>query len=387
MGNDLGIRWSSRMRENYEILITCLPEQVRNYVGKNIQKEIQRSVTMRGIDEVDTSALVNSFILNTPVFFRGNLELKIQKLGMNPKDYEKDIPKRDLVALKEDIALTCRGANLPYDEESVNQIIDIFGEQFAYIMALVSFRSTTKSKKSLSYRFVNLFLDYNPYQMVLEHNLVNKETGHAIHNFIKEVLAKERIQGYGMDFGAASGFEKIWIYFPLMVKHDVNQFAMLEYAPKSIAANLDFFERYGIKDYYINGLDFTSNSTNLYFPANRIPKLNNELVKRMLTELGMTEWTERIIELCTKAAIVYFTFTWDSLTIERVCFAITEEDISKIPYDLDPFIKKYVDVAPTVGDDKKFIYGLTFGKNLHYVKIENDYSDSMVDCLKELHKE
>lgn len=378
------IKWTSDMIEKYEELLTCIPAQARKFVGKNILYEIAKITKLRGLDTVDTSAIVNGFLLNTPAYFRALVERKMYEVGFNPTLYENDMPKRDLVQLKNDILLTCKKMGFDYDEENISMMLNIFEPQFAYMKAPISFRSTTKGKQNLSYRFVNLFLKYDPYRMIVGNELI-EDRGHKIHKFIQEIQSKERIQGYGMDFGASTGFEKIWVYFPFNIRQNIKHFAMLNHAPQSLEYNLNFFQRYNLNEYYIAGFDFIKNSMNIYFMTNRIQKFGNKMIRDMLTDLGMTYWTEHMIELCTKAVIVYFTVTWDSLKIERVCFGVTEENLEKIPYELSPFIKDYVDATSSISDNPKYIYGLTFGRNMNYTKIENDYSGTMVDYLKGVH--
>jgi hypothetical protein len=110
--------------------------------------------------------------------------------------------------------------------------------------------------------------------------------------------------------------------------------------------------------------------------------LSPNTVSAMLGESGLRIPSTEMLGYCSKASICYFTFSWVSTRIERACYCVTEEDESKIPTHLDPLLERYVRDAPFASQKRSFIYNITPTRDGVYVKIENDYVNSMIGMIE-----
>ncbi|HMB22911.1 MAG TPA: aromatic prenyltransferase, partial [Anaerolineales bacterium] len=177
------------------------------------------------------------------------------------------------------------------------------------------------------------------------------------------------------------GIAKIWSFLKQHPAIDT-LCTRLPSLPESVKQHLAFFEKYGLKYVTLLGLDFRNKTANIYFMIKKPGLFPPDKVTAMLEELCLKVPTQEALEHCSKAMIYYFTFTWDSPHIERACFGVTESDATKIPTHLDPLLRKYVDHAPILGKERKFIYNITPSRQNIYIKIENDYTNSMVDLMQ-----
>ncbi len=290
--------------------------------------------------------------------------------------------KRDLVLMGDDIVKSAQIAEVSYDRSIINTVLEVFEKQFSNPQASVTFRTTTKDaeKRGLNVRYVDVWSPHDPFLMATENGLI-AETGHPIDDLYPEIKAKCPIMGCGIDFGAAKGFEKIWPYFPPHMPVPIENVYSITSFPDSVKNSSYFFSKFGLDKITLAGIDYPKRSTNIYFMTNSIGKFSTERVTEMINELGFRVPSSKLIALCTKAMLSYCTFTWDSPRIERLCFTILAHDPSEVPVHLHPVLENYTLRSPVLGEKRKFIYCITLAHNGDYIKIENDYSSSMVDIL------
>lgn len=106
-----------------------------------------------------------------------------------------------------------------------------------------------------------------------------------------------------------------------------------------------------------------------------------EACTALVEEIGFEPASKEVMEKCSEAAHLNYTFSWDSDRIQRLCFGMTCDSPEEVPVHLHPLMEKYVEASPFQSEKRKFIYGVTFKPNGRYYKIETDYNGTMADFL------
>ena len=186
--------------------------------------------------------------------------------------------------------------------------------------------------------------------------------------------------GYGVDVNVAAGLTKIWTFF--QIPQPMEKAYAMSSLPESIKAHADYFLKYDLDVFHLFALDYSKKTLNLYFMVKEPGKFPPEKIAGMLEDLGFEVPQPEMLEFCSKAITIYYTFTWDSPEVQRVCFGVIASAPDEIPTHLDPLIEQYVENVPFFTENRKFIYGITFAPENIYIKIENDYNDSMTDLME-----
>jgi hypothetical protein len=139
--------------------------------------------------------------------------------------------------------------------------------------------------------------------------------------------------------------------------------------------------RYDLTDVAILGVDYRRRTVNLYFlkpPGYFAP----ERLRHMAGDFGFDPPGEEWLRHAAMAVPIYFTFSWISPDVERLCFAAVAPTPHDVPVHLDPLIERYVAGAPFATPRKLFIYNMTLARGGNFIKIENDYTGSMADLMR-----
>jgi hypothetical protein len=284
--------------------------------------------------------------------------------------------KTDLQRLHDDIIKACEVSSAPYNSEAIWSVLNVYPEFFKG--SPISFRTTTKppNKRAVNVRYVELDVPHDPFPTALNAGLIQKQ-GHPVEDIIPEMQSRfpfDGFGGYGVDFGANYGFEKIWGFFN--GSQMIEEIYRMPSLPDSVKAHADYFARHNLKDPRLMGVDFRNKSINIYFFAHEIQGFSPEAVVGMIRDLGFTVPSEEIVQHCARSLPIYFTFTWDSPRAERLCFC-THAEKENVPVHLDPVIKQYVEGAPVLNQEGLFIYNITLARDGDFFKIENDYTGTL----------
>lgn len=288
--------------------------------------------------------------------------------------------KNDLETLYADIVKAAEIAEVAYDSNIIHKVLGVYKDFFSGSTITFTTNTVPKEKRRLAVRYVEFQVPHDPYAIALSAGLL-KTQGHPIENLQLEIQDQEDIIGYGTDLVVDYGIAKIWSFLKQHPAIDT-LCSRLPSLPESVRQHLAFFEKYGLKYVTLFGLDFRNKTANIYFMIKKPGLFPPGKVAALLEELCLKVPAQEMLEHCAKAMICYFTFTWDSPQIERACFGVTESDATRIPTHLDPLLKKYVDHAPILTNERKFIYNITPSRQSIYIKIENDYTNSMVDMMQ-----
>lgn len=282
----------------------------------------------------------------------------------------------------DDILTTCTVADIETtenDRETVRKFLNTYPEFFTE--TTVSFRTTTKpkEKRDLSVRYLAFDRPHDPYRMAIDRGFL-VESGHPEEKVIPALQARFPAMGYGSDFTVKQGFEKIWILFltgPLTLKEVLS----LSCLPPSIQTHAEFLDRNDLNLSALFGINYKQHAFNLYFERQGPRWLHPDKVARMLDELGFAVPSPEILEINSRAATFYYTFTWDSPRVERISFGLPAFSPSEVPV-LDPLLTRLTTEAPIRFPQRQFVYNTTYTRDQDYYKMDVDYSGKMAPILK-----
>ncbi|HUX98111.1 MAG TPA: aromatic prenyltransferase [Candidatus Deferrimicrobium sp.] len=284
----------------------------------------------------------------------------------------------NLEQLQADIIKAAEIAGISYDKKKIWAVLKAYEEFF--LKSAVTFVTSTKplEQRALAFRYVNINIPHNPHSIALENGFIT-EQNHPVDNLFSEITENYPIMGYGVDTDVAHGLSKIWTFF--QIPQPLEKAYAMASLPESIKRYAAYFQKYDLTVFHLFALDYSKKTLNLYFMVKEQGKFPPEKVAGMLRDLNFKVPTQEVLEHCSQAITIYYTFTWDSPRVERVCFGVIAPELNQIPTHLHPLIKKYVEQAPILIPNRLFIYGLTFAPTSDYIKVENDYSGSMAELM------
>jgi hypothetical protein len=278
-----------------------------------------------------------------------------------------------------DVANAAAVAGAAFSPAQVKPVVAAFEEFF--IESAISFRTTTKKvgARALNFRYVELARPHDALAIAHRHALLPRGSGTA-ESALLAIQGDFPILGYGVDVGADFGLEKIWSFFPHR-PWPAPMVADLPYMPNAVRTYLPFFQRFQLDLVSLLGIDFRSQTVNLYFMQR--PGLYAAAdVSAMFSELGFEVPTPALLDLCRRAVPVYCTYSWDSDAVQRLCFGIPFKDGAKPPSGMDSVIDRYVEHAPFASGGRSFILSVTANATGCFVKIENDYNGKMIALME-----
>ena len=285
----------------------------------------------------------------------------------------------DLEKMHIDIIKAAEVADAPYNEDIIRRILTAYKDFFKG--SVVTFVTSTKpkEKRSLSVRYVELDVKHDPYEIAVSNNLLKQEK-HLIHHLLTEIKRNYPLMGYGVDADVNYGVSKIWSFF--QIPQPIEKAFKTPAVPESIQKFSDYFKKYDLDVFHLFALDFRNKTANVYFMVKELDAYPTDKVASMISDLNLQVPSQEVLEHCSKALTIYLTFTWESSTVDRICFGTGVDDPSLIPTHLDPVLKKYSQGAPFQTDDRRFIYSITPSRTGDYIKIENDYMGEMINLMK-----
>ena len=250
-----------------------------------------------------------------------------------------------------------------------------------YSGSAVTFKTTTKPKteRGLTVRYVELKVPHDPYSIALSQGVL-KQQDHPIYDLYHEIRDKYPMLGYGVDVDVRDGLAKIWTF--IQIPQPISEALNLPSLPKGIKDNLDYFNSNKLSDFSLFALDYLDKTVNIYFMMDKPDIYSPDDVAEMIGQLGFEVPSQEVLEHCTKAVTIYYTFSWTSNKIERLCFGMSAPNPDAVPTHLHPLVERYTKHAPMLADRRAFIYSMTFTKDGLYIKIENDYSGSMIELME-----
>jgi hypothetical protein len=259
--------------------------------------------------------------------------------------------------------------------DKVWPILTAYGDALPKSKDEIMFRVVTgaRNAEELDYRF-SISKDVDPYAVALSNGLTTK-ADHPVGALLSDVQERCPIDSYGIDFGVVGGFTKTWLYFPGDDKQGLSRLADIPSMPRSLAENVSFFARHGLGDKAsLIGIDYPHKTVNVYFTGLPAECGEPKTILSMLHEIELPDPSEQMLKLGQKAFAIYFTLSWDSSKIERICFAILTPDPMALPVRLEPKIEQFVRSVPYAAADRKFIFGAVSSADGEYYKLSHHTS-------------
>lgn len=281
----------------------------------------------------------------------------------------------EVAELYSTIEESARLLDVACSRDKVWPVLTAYGDTFACAATVVAFRVATAVRHvgELDCRFTTHPKERDPYASALSAGLT-PETDHPVGTLLSDLQERCPIDSYAVDFGVVGGFKKIYSFFTPNDLQDLSTLAGLPSMPPGLAANADFCSRHGLADRVgVIGIDYPHRTVNIYF--NDVPAqcFEAKTMTSMLREIGLPDPSERMLRLGQDAFGLYATLNWDSLRVERICFAVTTTDLTTLPVRIDPAIERFVKSVPYGDADRKFVYGVASSTAGEYYKLESHY--------------
>lgn len=259
--------------------------------------------------------------------------------------------------------------------DKVWPILTTYGDTLA--QAVIAFRVATGTRNAgeLDCRFTMLPKELDPYAVAVSNGLITG-TDHPVGSLLSEIHERGPIDSCGIDFGVVGGFKKTWSFFPSNNLQELSWLTELPSMPRSLAENVGFFARHGLDDKVsLIGIDYPHKTVNVYFGSAPSECFKPETMLSMLREIGLPDPSEQMLKLGQEAFGIYVTLNWDSLKIERICFAVMTPDPMSLPTRLEAQIEQFIRNVPYNYDaaDRRFVYAVTSAATGEYYKLQSYY--------------
>lgn len=376
--------WKPEVKKLYEAVVAGTPETVRPIVRPVVLEAAEKKCKERNGKEVAEVDLVVAMFEVTPPAFQDMMKGDLIALGVDLDIYLAKIKctykfNTDLKQLVDHVLKIGDLVEVNCDEKAIWKVLNAYKD--FYTGSTVTIRTTTKpkEKRDISVRYLEHMIPHNPdpYTVAIDEGLIEKN-GHPIHKMFNEILSTFDILGWGVDLDVRKGLSKIW---PFIVPGSFEPTYTMSTIPNAIKKHKDYFTRHGLNVFSVFGLDFRNNTTNVYFMIKDPSKATPEKYETLLKELDFEVGPPEVMKKCCEALTIYYTFSWDSDRVERICFGICCPEEGQVPVHFHPLMKKFVENIPIITNIRKFIYSITFDRDGLFFKVENDYTESMIDLL------
>jgi hypothetical protein len=376
--------WADAADDVYRRIVSRVPDAQRSLVEAPLRRGSESRAGRRAPTAVTEADVIVAFFDVTPEAFHSQVIANLTSLGIDYRPYlgaspSQPVTRTDLGRLMADLKSMSAIAEVPFDALKTRAVIDAYADLFQ--SAPVAMRTTTKPKerRDLSLRYLDMLRKHetDPLATALEKGFV-KNDGHPIYAFYEETKERCGAFGFGVDLNVRSGFSKIWMA-PYAGRATLDMVADIPNLPQGAKNTRDHFARHGLDSFGLFGFDFVHRTTNLYFMIKH-PETPRDYAK-LLADVGLTPDMPAALEACRPAHVLYYSFSWDTETVQRVCFAIVCENRGQVPTHFDPLIAKCVADAEFMQGGEKCIYSIVWAPHGHYFKIDNDYSGTMATDL------
>ncbi|MEU5143574.1 aromatic prenyltransferase [Streptomyces sp. NPDC021139] len=275
----------------------------------------------------------------------------------------------DLARFLSDLKAYAELAEVDFDSRAVEQVVDVFAEQFA--TGTITVRTTTHeaSARSVNFRYMYPDSPHDPVEIARENGLL-PDADPAVMSLLAEVTDTIPLW-WGLDASVGHGVQKVWAFFERPL--EFGEIASLENIPHSLRDHRERFGEARIERFAIMGFDFRDNTTNLYSEMVSPGYFDQEDIARMIRDMGSLPPDTEEIGRCRGAINVYYTFDWNSPQARRLCFAVPARE-GEFPSHLHPLAARFAAEAPVQAERRDLIFNPTFGARGKYLKMEADYT-------------
>jgi aromatic prenyltransferase len=273
----------------------------------------------------------------------------------------------NLAKLSVDLRRYSEIAGVACDSVGVDRVLDTLAD--LSVNASVGVRTTTKP---VSVRDVNFRLLYpdpvHPVARLCRAGLLTFD-GHPMENLLDEVVDRFPLR-WGVDASVRGVVDKIWVMFDGGVA--LEEILALPHLPHSVREARAHFDKSGLDCVGLLAFDFTSHTVNVYRKPFTSGTLTPGSVAEIISDLGFPLPSHQELEHDGRAFSIYYTFSWDTPGVQRVCFPMLYAG-HEFPTYFDPLLKDFVEQAPVAAASRSFGFYTTYGPNGGYFKVQADY--------------
>jgi hypothetical protein len=251
---------------------------------------------------------------------------------------------------------SARLVGAPCSRDKVWPVLTAFGGTFDNSMVVFSTLTGEHHGGQLDYCLTLPPEITDPYARALESGLLEK-TDHPVGSLLSDIHQQDwAIHEHFTDCSAVSGFKKIYAHFPRDLQK-VSRLAEIPSMPPSVRENLPLFDRYGMENVAMIGIDYRKPSVSLYFQFTAETRPTPENLRAMLKEVGLPDPSDEMLEFAHGSFRCNITLGWDSPKITRATFAPPPgpgKDIAAVPAPVEPHLQHFAKTAPRAYDGERW---------------------------------
>jgi len=244
---------------------------------------------------------------------------------------------------------SARLLDVTFSRDDVWPILTGLGDALGENLVVFSAQTGEPHEGELDYSFAAPSGIGDPYPYAVEKGFL-PETDHPVGALLSDVHARIPVKEYGIDCGVVTGFRKFYAHFPQELQK-ISKVADIPSAPPAVADNARLFDRYGLTDVAMIGVNYRDRTVSLYFQFAPEAHLETKAIRAMIREIGLHEPDERMLEFVHKTLRANLTLSWDSSKIIRLALAPPPGrglDLAEIPAQLPPHFERFATSAPRV---------------------------------------
>jgi hypothetical protein len=282
-------------------------------------------------------------------------------------------PSRDVERVVADVAEAARVAGV---EPNLPRIREVVAAYDGFVHAPVEMRTTDLPlpRRDVSFRYVDFVRAHDPYEIALRSRLL-PETSASVRDLIPQLMAQDfRLLGWGIDAAVTTGLEKVWPFYTAAYPVE-RLFALPSLAP-AVREQALLLRAHGLTHFSIIAVDYAHATMNLYFMV-RAP-LSTTGVVEMLKAMGLRVPTGPELDYVAHGVAINITFDWTSTHVRRACLYVPAPGPSLLPGFLAPNLRDFAARAPFLAPTRSYIVGCTYLRDASFVKVETDYTGTML---------
>jgi hypothetical protein len=376
------MNWKTEAETLYCKLVERVPSSKKKLVESSLRRGAEGHALKEGVPEVGEDNVIIGFYEVTPEPFRPDVKLNLKGLGIDYNKYVENYNARKtasgsddkhILKVLNDFEAMSNSLGVTFNRSKVEPVLLAYEEQFG--RSPIAMRTTTKSvtKKDLAIRYLDLLHTSvpDPLTKAIECGFT-KNDGHPIYKLFEEAKNSCNAFGYGVDIEASVGFSKIWMA-PSVENSSLQTISSLTNLPPSVKESIPHLERFCLHTIGLIGFDFNHKTINLYVMVKNTEK-SGQVYASILEDLGIKPDTAEVLDSCNPAQVLYYSYSWKSSQVERVCFAVVCDNGRQVPVSFHPVFNACLNDTVFMNGQKRCIYSIAWSKKGHYFKFDNDYN-------------
>ncbi len=301
-------------------------------------------------------------------------------LGISPEEMEayrqarlalEYVPMDTFLSNLKAIAKTC---GVEIQEEKLLPVLNCYREPLEYETVYIKTTNRDLTPREFFIRPGSAAKWFDLAAMARDHGLADFYDN-PLYKVYLSICNEVGAVGSMVDINVEGEIKKFYAYFAHKAQ-PLERIGKCENLPESLFKNSALLKSLGLERFVIFGVDFQNNSFNFYYHTDELGLCRAKL-ESIFTALDFQLPSAAILKELENAATIYFTFTYTSDRIERLCFTRIYEDSMEKPVEFAPALREFIEEAPIKTAKRNLLMGFTFEKKGGYLKVELDYRSSL----------